>query len=49
MSINLIPILILGFYGLIILGSVALLIWAINNRLKEKKREKIKHKDYDKY
>lgn len=49
MSIELLPILILGFYGIIMLVSVALVIWAINNRLKEKKREKIEHKDYDKY
>lgn len=49
MNVEIIPILILGFYGIIILGSIALVIWAINNRLKEKKREKIEHKDYDKY
>lgn len=34
------------FYGATILGSIVLLIWAINSRRKEKKLEK---KDIDRY
>ncbi len=29
------------FYGSIILGSIILIIWTINSRIKEKKREKL--------
>ncbi len=36
-------------YGIIILGSITLLIWTIANRIKEKKDEEIKHKDYKNY
>lgn len=37
------------FYGSMILGSIILVIWAINSRIKEKKREKIDHEKYKKY
>lgn len=47
--ISAIPVLILLFYGLIIVGSIGLTIWAIVTRIKEKKREKEDHKDYKKY
>ena len=50
MDIAFLPIiLVLLFYSIIILGSIALLIWAIRTRLKEKKREEKEHKDYKKY
>ncbi|MBC5629413.1 hypothetical protein H8S20_10985 [Clostridium sp. NSJ-6] len=41
--------LIIFFYLAIIIGSIGLLIWAINDRIKEKKREEKEHKDYKKY
>ncbi|MEG0295912.1 MAG: hypothetical protein RR620_04275 [Clostridium sp.] len=44
-----IPALILLVYALIFVGAIVLTIWAIQNRVKEKKVEKEKHKDYDKY
>lgn len=49
MTLSIIPILILLFYIAIIIGSVILLIWAINTRIKEKKREKEEHKHYKDY
>ena len=39
--------LIIFFYLAIIIGSIGL--WAINDRIKEKKREEKEHKDYKKY
>lgn len=44
-----IPFIILSFYGIGIIASIVLIIWAIRNRSKEKKREKEEFKDYDKY
>ncbi len=37
------------FYCSMILCSIILVIWAINSRIKEKKREKIDHEKYKKY
>lgn len=41
--------LVILFYGAMILGSIILLIWAINSRRKEKKIESKKHEKYKKY
>lgn len=37
------------FYIAVIVGSITLLILAINNRSKEKEREKEEHKNYKDY
>lgn len=49
MNIMIIPILILLFYAIIIIGSIGLIIWAITARMKEKKKEKDKLDEYKKY
>lgn len=49
MDIMMIPIFILLLYLVIITGSIALVIWAIIARLKEKKEEKDKLDKYKKY
>lgn len=40
---------IISIYGLGFIGAIVLTIWAIVNRINEKKLEKDKHKDYYKY
>ena len=40
---------IMGFYVIVPIASVGLIIWAIRNRIEEKKREEIEHKDYKNY
>lgn len=49
MDMMIIPILILVFYALIIIGSIGLIIWAITTRVKEKKQEKDKLDKYKTY
>ena len=49
MSAELIFILYIGFWILTAVGSVVMVIWAITNRIKEKKIEKEKHKKYEEY
>ena len=44
-----VPVLILIFYGAIVIGSIGLVIWAITARIKEKKTEKDKLDEYKKY
>ncbi len=41
--------LVLLFWLVIIIGSIALVIWAICSRIKEKKIEEEKHKKYKDY
>lgn len=41
--------LVLLFWATIIIGSIALVIWAICSRIKEKKIEEEKHKKYKDY
>lgn len=41
--------LVILFYGAMILGSIILLIWAINSRRKEKRIEAKKYEKYKKY
>lgn len=49
MEFMIIPIFILIFYAVIIIGSIGLVIWAITSRIKEKKTEKDKLDKYKKY
>ena len=42
-------ILYIGFWILTAIGSIAMIIWAIASRIKEKKIEKEKHKKYKEY
>ena len=49
MGVMIVPILILIFYAVIIIGSIGLVIWAITSRRKEKKIEKDKLDEYKKY
>ncbi|MBP3916551.1 MULTISPECIES: hypothetical protein [unclassified Clostridium] len=49
MGVMIVPILILIFYAVIIIGSIGLVIWAITSRIKEKKIEKDKLDEYKKY
>ena len=49
MGVMIVPILILIFYAVIIIGSIGLVIWAIASRIKEKKIEKDKLDEYKKY
>lgn len=49
MGVMIVPILILIFYAVIIIGSIGLVIWAITARIKEKKTEKDKLDEYKKY
>ncbi len=46
---NVIGLLVLGFYGFLFIGAIVLLIVVIDKRIKEKKIEKEKHKDYKDY
>ena len=42
-------ILYIGFWILTAIGSIAMIIWAIASRIKEKNIEKEKHKKYKEY
>ena len=49
MAISWILIIYVLFWIAVAIGSVGMLIWAIASRIKEKKIEEVKHKDYKKH